>query len=129
MKSFRILCIGCLVSLLVGCGPAPKGELVIDDFEGALDKQTVDHGASSGSSVTISADTQEKSSGQQSMKIDFELKDNGYMWIARGYKLDVKGAGQWIVLPEAIDWEKYNAISVMVYGSNSGGIIAFDLKD
>jgi hypothetical protein len=41
----------------------------------------------------------------------------------------VKGAGKWIVEPKDIKWRAYNAISLQMYGSNSGGVVAFDIKD
>ena len=51
------------------------------------------------------------------------------MWIARGFNLDVKGAAQWLVKPEEINWKEYNALAISMYGDNSGGVIAFDIKD
>ncbi|MDD5194757.1 MAG: carbohydrate binding domain-containing protein [Candidatus Omnitrophica bacterium] len=129
MRSLHFLFAISFFLLLTNCAPAPKSELLIDSFEGELNKQTVDHGAAAGSSVTVSADTSSLVCGAQSLKIDYELKEGGYMWIARGYNLDVKGAAAWLVEPGSIDWKKYNAISVQVFGSNTGGIIAFDVKD
>lgn len=51
------------------------------------------------------------------------------MWIARGYDLDVEGAAAWLVSPQEIDWPKYNALKVSMYGGNSGGVVALDIKD
>lgn len=51
------------------------------------------------------------------------------MWIARGYNLDVKGAAQWLVEPQKISWNKYNTISLQMYGGNSNSVVAFDIKD
>jgi hypothetical protein len=51
------------------------------------------------------------------------------MWVARGYNLDVKGAACWLVEPKDIAWEKYNALSINVYGTGSGGVITLDIKD
>lgn len=121
-----------IVSLLsisiVGCSNAPS-EVTIDSFEGPLTKETVDYGSSEGSSLKVEADTNIKICGAQSLKIEYELKPSGYMWIARGYNLDVKGAAKWEVLPQDIKWRAYNAVSLQMYGTNSGGVVAFDLKD
>lgn len=51
------------------------------------------------------------------------------MWMARGFNLDVKGANAWEIKPEDIFWSRYNAISISMYGANTGGVIAFDIKD
>jgi hypothetical protein len=116
-----------LLLCVVGCAPAKP--LLIDSFEGPINKETVDFGASEGSAVNVTADTNIKMCGNQSLKVEYELKPSGYMWIARGYNLDVKGAAQWLVPPKDIPWRSYNAISVYVYGAKSGGVIAFDIKD
>jgi hypothetical protein len=129
MRKLNFVFVGFLFLLFTSCAPVPKEELLIDSFEGPLDKQTVDYGASSGSSMKVEADATEKICGQQSLKIDYVLKDNGYMWVARGYDLDVKGAAQWLASPQAIDWKKYNGISIQLFGTNSGSVIAFDVKD
>lgn len=128
MRNF-IAVISLFIIASAGCSSAPT-EVTIDSFEGELNKQTVDFGASTdGSSVNVSADKQIKSCGEQSLKIEYELKPSGYMWIARGYNLDVKGAAQWIIMPKDIKWKAYNAISLQMYGTSSSGVIAFDLKD
>lgn len=114
--------------LLAGCVNAPT-EVIIDSFEGPLTKETVDYGASEGTSLKVEADTTIKICGNQSLKIEYELKPSGYMWIARGYNLDVKGAAKWEVLPQDVKWRSYNAISLEMYGTNSGGVVAFDIKD
>lgn len=117
------------VAGLIACSQAPK-ELLIDSFEGDLNKKTVDFGASSdGTSVNVSADKEKKACGEQALKIEYVLKPSGYMWIARGYDLDVKGADKWLVEPKNISWKTYNAISLQMHGANSGGVIAFDIKD
>ena len=77
----------------------------------------------------VSPDTSIKVCDAQSLKIEYELKPSGYMWIARGYNLDVKGAAAWLVKPEDVKWRSYYAVSIQMYGANSGGVIAFDLKD
>ncbi len=123
----RGLFIFCILILSLGC--AQKKELLLDSFEGPLTKETVDYGSSEGSSVVVSAESNLKVCGAQSLRLDYELKPQGYMWIARGYKLDVEGAAKWLLPPSQIIWGKYNAFSVYVYGRNSGGVIAFDIKD
>ncbi len=117
-----------LLLIMVGCSNAPK-EVLIDDFEGPLNQETVDYGSSDNSTLSVSPDRANKVCGQQALKLTYELKPTGYMWAARGYNLDVKGAGQWLVKPEEVAWEKYEAISLQMYGQGNGQIIAFDLKD
>ncbi len=117
-----------IIGILAGCSNAPV-EVMIDSFEGSITKETVDYGAAEGSSLKVEADTGIKMCDAQSLKIEYDLKPSGYMWIARGYNLDVKGAGKWIVEPKDIKWRAYNAISLQMYGSNSGGVVAFDIKD
>lgn len=34
-----------------------------------------------------------------------------------------------MVEPKDIAWEKYNALSINVYGTGSGGVITLDIKD
>jgi len=123
-----ILIISLLIVGFMGCSSAPA-EVTIDSFEGPLTKETVDYGASEGTSLKVEADTTIKICGAQSLKIEYELKPSGYMWIARGYNLDVKGADKWEVLPQDVKWRAYNAISLEMYGTNSGGVVAFDIKD
>jgi hypothetical protein len=104
-------------------------EVLIDSFEGPLDAQTVDYGASENSQVAVHAYKTLKVCGEQSLKIEYNLKPSGYMWVARGYGLDVAGAGRWEIEPEKIFWKRYNAFSVSMRGRNAGGVIAFDIKD
>lgn len=118
-----ILCV-----LFLSCASKTQ-ELLIDSFEGELDHKSVDYGAAQGSSALVEPAKDVKVCGEQSLKLTYELKPQGYMWVARGQNLDVKSAAKWLVEPKDIDWEKYNALSVYVYGANNGGIIAFDIKD
>lgn len=109
-----------------------KNVLVLDGFEGEIvsdPKGTIDAGAGNGSTIEVSADKDQKYSGEQSLKIVYDAVSGGYMWVARGYNLDVKGAAQWNVAPESVDWPKYKAITFYMNGSNSGANIAFDVKD
>ncbi|MDO8747792.1 MAG: carbohydrate binding domain-containing protein [Candidatus Omnitrophota bacterium] len=107
-------------------------ELVLDDFEGVIsggEHGTVDFGSGGGSTVEVAASQETKQHGEQSLEAKFEAVAGGYMWIARGYDLTVKGAGCWQVKPEEIDFSKYNAFSVYVHGANTGTQIAIDLVD
>ncbi len=113
---------------LIGCG-GPSADLLIDSFEGEISPQSVDFGAGEGSTLMVSADRDLKVCGEQSIKLDYNLRPSGYMWAARGYNLDVKGAALWLVEPQDIGWKKYQSISVYMYGNNSGGVVAFDIKD
>ena len=114
-------------SLIIGCASQNK-ELLIDSFEDNLDNTSVDYGSSSGSYVKVS-NGDLKVCGKQSLRIDYQLQPQGYMWIARGSNLDIKGADKWLIKPEDIDFKKYDAFSFYLYGRNSGGIIVFDIKD
>ncbi|MDP1853803.1 MAG: carbohydrate binding domain-containing protein [Candidatus Omnitrophota bacterium] len=110
---------------------AQEKNLLIEDFENPVcggENGTVDFGSGSGSSVEVTADTNIKNSGAQSLKITFDAVSGGYMWIAKGFGLDAKNTA-WLVTPEAITWEKYSSISFYAYGSNSKTRIAFDIKD
>lgn len=106
-------------------------DLLIDDFEGSITsgpEGTVDCGAGGGSSVMVSASTEVKNSGVQSLKVEYDAVTDGYMWVARGFGLDSRNAG-WLLKPESIEWPKYRAISFYVYGSDSKATIAIDIKD
>lgn len=126
-KSFALI-VFLLIIGFVSCSSAPT-EVMLDSFEGPITKETIDYGAAEGSLLKVEADANNKMCDAQSLKIEYELKPSGYMWIARGYNLDVKGAGQWEASPENIKWRGFNAISLQMYGSSSGGVVAFDIKD
>ena len=105
------------VLLVAGCvqaQEAPKA-FVLDDFEGPIvmdpKEGTIDAGAGNGSSVTVSADKENKKSGEQSLKIDYDAVSGGYIWVARGFNLDVKGADRWTKKPQDIAWSSYGAIT------------------
>ncbi|MBL7070374.1 MAG: hypothetical protein ISS27_02750 [Candidatus Omnitrophica bacterium] len=105
--------------------------LLIDNLEIAVSggpQGTVDFGSGGDSSVEVNTDSSIKNQGDQSVKVVYMAVDGGHMWIARGTGLDASNAG-WTTEVKDIDWDKYNAISVYVYGENSGSSIAFDLKD
>jgi hypothetical protein len=120
---FVILMIG-----FFGCMPPPQ-DLVLDSFEGLINQETVDYGISEGSTIVVTADNHDPVCGQQALRVAYNLKPSGYMWIARGYGLDVEGAAKWNYRPQEIPWKRYNAISVQMKGTGSGGVVAFDLKD
>lgn len=110
---------------------AQPGALLIDDFEGPIDggpNGTVDFGAGAGSTVEVSADTEIKYCGNQSLKVDYFANAGGYMWVARGYKLDAANSS-WLLRPDEIDWSRYNAFSFYMYGTASRAQICFDVKD
>lgn len=123
-----LLVTGFVIVMIAGCTFAPH-EVLLDSFEGEISKATVDYGAAEGSFLEVIADKGQKVCGEQSLKVIYELSTSGYMWIARGYGLDVSGAARWLKEPGDINWKAYNAISVQMHGSGSGGVVAFDIKD
>lgn len=105
---------------------------MLDDFEGQITAGpmgTVDFGAGNGSSVNVSASTDIKYSGKQSLKVEYDAVAGGYIWIARGYDLDVRGAARWNSNPKDINWKDYDGITFYMYAGDSKGNIAFDIKD
>jgi hypothetical protein len=129
MKSLHLVLIFVFFFALA-CFAQEKG-LLIDDFEGKISggpEGTVDFGAGGGSSVEVTAATDIKYSGNQSLKVAYDAVSGGYMWVARGFSLDAKNAA-WLVKPQDIDWTKFKAISFYMYGSDSQTKIAFDIKD
>jgi len=131
MSGIRSICIAWIFSILIlGCSAqAQDKNLLIDDFEGAITSETVDFGSGGLSSIEIEPSKDIVYHGSQSIKMKYSAKSDGYMWMARGYGLDVKGAAQWLIVPEDIDWSKYSALSFYLYGENSGAMIAVDLLD
>ena len=128
MKKYGYFVAGLALLFFYSCAQGPE-ELVLDSFEGEISSATVDYGTSEGSSLEVKASQDRKIDGSQSLKVEYILKPSGYMWVARGYNLDVEGAGVWSVVPEEVPWNLYNTISVYMYGRNTDGIIAFDIKD
>lgn len=133
MKRVSSICLVLGLTLLPNLSWAddPEGFLV-DDFEGPIRggiEGTVDFGEGGDSSVEVSGSRAIKLSGEQAIKVVYEAVAGGYMWVARGYDLSVKGAGCWIVSPSDIDWHTYGAISFYMYGENSYTKVAFDLRD
>lgn len=119
------------VLFLTVMGCAQEQALLIDGFENPLSggaDGTVDFGAGGGSAVEVNASSEIKHSGNQSIKIVYDAVPGGYMWVARGFGLDAKNT-DWLMKPEEIAWEKYQAFSFYLYGSDSKTTIAFDLKD
>jgi len=117
----------CSFCLLVGCG-MNADELILDNLEGEINSTTVDYGSAKNSSLKVEADVQNKTCGHQSLRLVYELNEDGYMYAARGYGLDALNANKWSKLPEKIDWRSYQAFRFSVYGRNNG-IVAFDIKD
>jgi hypothetical protein len=112
--------------------PIPKDKtLLLEDFESPISggpSGTVDFGAGNGSTIIVEASRDIKHSGNQAIKVTYKAIPEGYMWVAKGFDLDASRAG-WLVEPEDIKWEDYNAISFYMYGTNSKANIAFDIKD
>jgi len=130
--TFLVSFMVCVLYFSVGTQAEDLKRLVIDDFEGAITggvDGTIDYGAGNGSSVIVTASTEIKQSGNQAIKVEYQAVAGGYIWVARGYDLDVKGAACWLHKPEDINWKDYNAIAFYMYGSNSKANIAFDIKD
>jgi len=129
MKKVWILAV-MLVLATVGVSFAAEN-LLIDDFEIPVSggaEGTVDFGSGNGSSVEVSASKDIKNTGDQSLKVDYQALDGGYIYIARGSGLDAANAA-WSVKPSDIKWEEYSAISFYLYGTDSKAKIAFDIKD
>lgn len=127
----KIVFVLAVMFCFTGCGFAQEKNLLLEDFEGAVSggpEGTVDFGAGNGSAVTVTAATDIKQSGNQSLKVDYNAVNGGYMYIAKGFGLDAKNAG-WQVLSEDIKWTEYSAVSFYMYGSDSKTKVAFDLKD
>lgn len=124
---FSLAFIFCISSLCFG----ENNSLLIDDFESPVSggpQGTVDFGAGGGSSLEVSAATDIKNSGNQSLRVTFDSVPGGYMWVAKGFGLDAKKSG-WLIAPEDVKWEEYNAISFYMYGDDSKAKVAFDIKD
>jgi hypothetical protein len=105
--------------------------LLIDDFEGEISGPpagTVDFGAGGGSTIEVTAATDIKNTGAQSVRVIFDAVPGGYMWVARGFGLDAAKAA-WLVKTEDIKWNEHKAISFYMYGSGSKTQVAFDIKD
>jgi len=113
---------------LTGCGMKEQ-TLLVDDFEGHLSHQTVDFGSGNGSQVNVEDSSEIVHSGKQSLKVDYTAVSGGYMWVARGYRLDVPQAAQWSKKPQDIAWKRYKGIAFYLYGEAKGAEIAFDIKD
>lgn len=128
-----------LVMLSLGAGYSYAADsLLLDSFEGQIVPAgitsgsmsgNVDYGSGGGSSVEVYADDTDKVDGKQSLKVVFFAMPGGWIWIARGYNIDVKGAGAWNVRPQDIKWGKYNAFSFWMKGTNSGKQLALDIID
>lgn len=103
--------------------------LILDSFEGKISGATVDFGSGGGSQIEVLGSQDIKYHGKQAIRLKYKAISDGYMWLARGYNLDIKGAAQWLIKPQDINWPKYYALSFYMYGSNSGASVAFDIID
>ncbi len=115
----------------IGISFSAEGNLLIDDFEISVSSGpsgTVDFGAGNGSVVNVSAATEVKNTGKQALKVDFDAVTGGYMYVARGEGLDAHNTG-WLVNPDSIKWQDYKAFSFYMFGTDSKGRVAFDIKD
>jgi Carbohydrate binding domain (family 11) len=124
-----ILAAALILSLSGLCFAAEN--LLIDDFEVAVSggpEGTVDFGSGNGSTVNVTAATDIKNTGKQSIKIDYDAVQGGYIYVARGNGLDAKYAN-WPVNPDAIKWDEYKGFSFYMYGTDSKAKVAFDIKD
>ncbi len=129
--SKRLFLVMAVVLAGIGVCFAEGDNLLLDDFEvvvsGGADG-TVDFGAGNGSTVQVTAATDIKNTGNQSLKIVYDAAPGGYMYVARGAGLDAKNA-DWPVKLEEIKWKDYSAISFYLYGTDSKAKIALDIKD
>ncbi len=114
---------------LSGCVLSPTKPLMLDDFEGKINQNTVDFGAGNNSQIDVTVSTDIVNTGKQSLKVAYETVPSGYMWVARGYELDVKGADKWSMAPQKIRWQGYQGFSFYIYSAKKGVMIAFDVKD
>lgn len=129
---FSVVFLICALFMTADISAQEKKGVIVDDFEGDItggSSGTVDFGSGNSSSVNVSASKDIMHSGSQALKVEYEAIPGGYMWIARGFGLDVKGAACWQVVPQDINWKDFDAISFYMYGGNSKGNIAFDIKD
>ncbi len=122
-----------VLAIAVGAGAAfaQSKALVLDDYEGALTggaTGTVDFGAGNGSSLQVTAASDVKHGGKQSLKAMFDAVAGGYMFIARGYGLDAKDSS-WLVKNTDVQWKEYKAFTFWMYGTGSKTQLAVDLKD
>jgi len=119
------------VLAVVGVSLAAGEDLLIDDFEISVTggpEGTVDFGSGNGSNVEVTEAVDIKNSGNKSLKVVYDAAPGGYIYVSRGSGLDAKNAN-WSIDPKDIKWEEYKAISFYVYGTDSKGSIAFDIKD
>jgi len=127
----KLVLVAALSLGIIGISFAAEGNLLVDDFEIAVSngpEGTVDFGAGNGSTIKVTAAADVKNTGKQGLKVDFDAVTGGYMYVARGDGLDAHNTG-WLVNPESVKWQDYKAFSFYMYGADSKGKIAFDLKD
>ncbi|MFA5275811.1 MAG: carbohydrate binding domain-containing protein [Candidatus Omnitrophota bacterium] len=117
--------------LATGTATGRAQSLLLDDFEGVISagpESTVNAEARGGSSVEIAASTDLKYSGHQSLKITYKAVPPNYSYVKVSAGLDYPNA-HWLVEPENIEWDKFNAIALYMYGSNSKTRFTFNIID
>jgi len=118
-----------LVNLFLFSFCIAQQNLLLDDFEDITEpKKNIDFGAGGDSQISVEISKDIVYSGKQALKLSFEAVEGGYMWVARGFDLDVKEA-TWQIKPQEINWQDYKGFSFYMYGSNSGANVVFDIKD
>jgi len=111
-------------------------KLLIESFEGKIGVDTVDYGSSADSTISASGSSQFSKCGMQSLKLQYDLKPSGYVYCATGYDLHHvtdssswnAGTSGWIVDPDQIQWDDFNALSIYLRGQKSSRV-AIDVKD
>ncbi|MCA9400878.1 MAG: hypothetical protein KC713_04575, partial [Candidatus Omnitrophica bacterium] len=119
----------CLLTLtLCACADIwhPK-RLLLDSFEGEISKQSVDFGASKGSSIVVTNSEDFAQCQKQSLHIVYDLKPDGYMYCSRGEGLVASISG-WRRASQDIAWDRYAGFEFKIFGAKNGDI-AFDVKD
>lgn len=131
-SGLRLLAGVAFIFTLTACGQQPGEKysktLMIDSYDKPLGNRQADFGSSSGTSIDVGGYIGAKKCGTKSLRIKYNLLEGGYMYCARGYRLDEPGAAWDGPHPEKIDWNGYSGISLQVHGSRRGPI-AFDVKD
>ncbi|MCA9405267.1 MAG: hypothetical protein KC684_01930 [Candidatus Omnitrophica bacterium] len=114
-----------IIFIMSGCGQ--PGGTKLDSFEGEISRKTVDYGSDANSVIDVVASS-DAQCGSQSLQINYDLAQEGYLFCARGYGLDVLNALWEAPMPDKVNWSKYQGISFQMLGQGKG-TIAFDVKD
>lgn len=128
-----IFFITAFVFMLSALPAQAQEKLLIDDFEGPIytgPSGTVGTGTTEYAILEITADTDIKYSGEQSLKVTFNTgSGKGTAWIAKGFDLEESSGAGWPVNPKDIEWNKYSGFSFYIYGGNSGNKIKLHVTD